>query len=822
MLLRPSLFAVTWSLLFALCLGQQQYVYFSATGTQDWQDVATLSECDATNPCTLSTGTETLSESTVVVIEPGSFHDSIGNAVFVVLSLAGSGVQVTFQYPSGVLPSFGNAISGLNLQVTGSDVSQSAITLSSISFSSSILSFGSVGQFMANTTYLNKTTVTIARCSKTIILDSQWISLESSLLTLVAYNDLSTYLVGANSLNISNLVATCSSTAPCRHFASIYATDEATDISIYVTGSSFSGMAGFTYLPSGTSSYAIATAYQIYQTSITVPALGTFDPLSYSAYNAVIAAVWPSTPGSSSGASPSFVIQSSNITVTGEGTMALTPALSLAPMTITASQLKHVSLTTTAGFHVSQQSILTNCLIILNQVTDALCADSTFHTSSITASTPKFGFLLYSTSIYIQSCAFTEDEDVSFENAGGWPTLLLSASTLMDTLNSASSPNVSIRRLGITASSTVAGSLEVTKELTSLNVSGSSPVTASSDIVLQFSPISSKPTILIADSVLITNIVLQTPFTLHFRLGLSSSTVGAVVSTVSTTLWPTPGPTVIFTWNPASFSPSPDGSPYNFLRPVQGLTPAPFPVFTTLPSWSALGSQSGYNFSTAYGTTEYGTSNYAVAYRATITPVTSPTSVVCPGNRPSSSFFCGSDGVWTSNSSVIITGPTVIFSSPSTVQGNFSVTSIEIVGLGSTIGVSECASMPESVTLILTPQDLEELKKLKGSTTTLITAACTNASEGDSVTINVETQGKKRSCDKITGTLKSQGNNMVSILSIESSGCNRWWIILVAVVGGIVLIAAVLAIVFTTVPAARNCIRPYARRNELKEAGSVK
>ena len=572
-------------------------------------------------------------------------------------------------------------------------------------------------------------------------------------------------------------------------------------------------MAGFTYLPTANSSYAIATAYKINKTSITVPALGNFD-LSYSAYNAVIAAVWPSVPAFYV-ASPSFVIQSSNITVASEGTMALTPALSAAPMAITASQLKHVSLTTTARFQVSQQSILANCLISVNQVTNALCADSTFHTSSITASTPKFGFLLYNTSIYIQSCAFTEDEDVSFENAGGWPTLLLSASTLMDTLNGASSPSVSIRRLGITANSTVAGSLEVTKELSSLNVSGLSPVAASSDIVLQFSPISSKPTVLIADSVLITNVVLQTPFTLHFRLGLSSTTVGAVVSTVSTTLWPTPGPTVIFTWNPATFSPSTDGATYNFLRPVQGLIPAPFPAFTTLPLWSAVGSQYGYNFSTAYGSTEYGTSNYAVAYRATAT-------TVCPGNRPSSSFICGSDGVWTSYASVIITGPTVIFSSPSTVQGNFSVTSIEIVGLGSTIEVSECASMPESVTLVLAPQDLEELKNLKRSTTTLITAACTNASEGDSVTINVETQGKKRSCDKITGTLKSQGNNMVSILSIDSSGCNRWWIVLVAVVGGIIFIAVVLAIVFTTVPAARKCIRPYTRRNEFKQSRAVK
>ena len=224
MLLRSSFFAVTWSLLFALCLGQQ-YVYFSATGTQDWKDVAALSDCDINHQCTiLSSGSTSLSDSTVIVIEPGSFLDSTGNAVTVALSFDYA-LQVTFQYPSGELPSFGNAISGLNLQVTGIDGSvftPAAVTLSSISFSGSILSFTSVGQVMANTTYLNQTTVTITRCAKTIILDSHWISLESSsLLTLSAYRDTYTNIIVANSLDISNLVATCSSTAPCRHFAAI-------------------------------------------------------------------------------------------------------------------------------------------------------------------------------------------------------------------------------------------------------------------------------------------------------------------------------------------------------------------------------------------------------------------------------------------------------------------------------------------------------------------------------------------------------------------------------------------------------------------------
>ena len=188
----------------------------------------------------------------------------------------------------------------------------------------------------------------------------------------------------------------------------------------------------------------------------------------------------------------------------------------------------------------------------------------------------------------------------------------------------------------------------------------------------------------------------------------------------------------------------------------------------------------------------------------TTTPITPPTiapspvTVQCLGPSPSSDFTCV-NGTWiapSTNVSVLVIPSgvgTVI------VTGNVTSGSIVFNGLASNITITGCANNLTVITVELTPEEAEKL----GKTTilhNLITLVPSALNGGNCTTNlnNVELIAKvKDSCKKIATTkvVSAEGNSFGGYFTLDSSGCNRWWIILVSVLVPVVIIAVAAAIV---------------------------
>ena len=192
-----------------------------------------------------------------------------------------------------------------------------------------------------------------------------------------------------------------------------------------------------------------------------------------------------------------------------------------------------------------------------------------------------------------------------------------------------------------------------------------------------------------------------------------------------------------------------------------------------------------------------------------------PRSCPEPRPQPSESFTC-LNGVWSwsggSNTSF------VVVSNPVIINHDLNATTITFHGLNATIDVRGCVILPQVVYVHLTPAELQLLLKTKGFTRPLIYSQCNNTN-GQSVPIQVITNGTRtrRSCEELEGRLVSKDGTISGTFKVTASACNRWWIILVSVVGAVLLILIVLILVFTLVPSARRCIRPYTARDDLRK-----
>ena len=190
------------------------------------------------------------------------------------------------------------------------------------------------------------------------------------------------------------------------------------------------------------------------------------------------------------------------------------------------------------------------------------------------------------------------------------------------------------------------------------------------------------------------------------------------------------------------------------------------------------------------------------------TPIASPIS--CPNaTRPSSQFYC-INGTWVSNTTV--TTPALIIPSGATetiVIGDVESTSIVFSGLGSTLVIQGCALNLTSVTLTL---EAEDLKGNKTIVQQLIVLANSNCSSDSLDSLKLESKVNGTTCRKVK-TAKAVSNGQLSgIFTIDSSSCNTWWIILVSVICGAVVIGVlILALLTYGVPRLKAAIRPFSR-----------
>lgn len=183
----------------------------------------------------------------------------------------------------------------------------------------------------------------------------------------------------------------------------------------------------------------------------------------------------------------------------------------------------------------------------------------------------------------------------------------------------------------------------------------------------------------------------------------------------------------------------------------------------------------------------------------------------CPiSTRPSPAFVCV-NGVWTffgntGNGTLVIPGS----GSTTVVQGNLGATEVVLQSATSTLVIYGCANNLTSITISLTQEELKALGSNWNQTLITLAGNSSSCKALDNISINVNTEG----CRKIM-VKSSQGSqaSFSALFTIDSSRCNRWWIILVSVICGVVVLAAIIfALLVAFVPKVRATVRPYSTR----------
>lgn len=190
--------------------------------------------------------------------------------------------------------------------------------------------------------------------------------------------------------------------------------------------------------------------------------------------------------------------------------------------------------------------------------------------------------------------------------------------------------------------------------------------------------------------------------------------------------------------------------------------------------------------------------------------------------KPSPSFFCQA-GLWTStsvNGTIVIPAGAV----QTVVIGDLGASDVVIQGTGSTLVVLGCVNNLTSVTIEITQEELQKLgtKSLQ----TLLTYSSDDLSCGSLDDVQLITNIKGSGCRKAKTEKVTSEGTMGALFQVDSSKCgksDRWWIILVSVIGGVLIIVLIIVLLVLCVPKVRRAVRPYSARpkgghSEIKQA----
>ena len=180
------------------------------------------------------------------------------------------------------------------------------------------------------------------------------------------------------------------------------------------------------------------------------------------------------------------------------------------------------------------------------------------------------------------------------------------------------------------------------------------------------------------------------------------------------------------------------------------------------------------------------------------TPPTAPAPVsflTCPeATRPSLDFVCV-NGVWTAKDTNV--NQIVIPSNAGSIviTGNATSTSIVVNGLGTTITIEGCASNLSNIVVELSANDIAKMSSKTLQTLIVLSSSASQCTSLSNIALSTVTTSK--TCKKVNAekVLSADGNTMSALFTVSSSGCNTWWIILVSVVVGVVLIGTAIAVV---------------------------
>ena len=172
----------------------------------------------------------------------------------------------------------------------------------------------------------------------------------------------------------------------------------------------------------------------------------------------------------------------------------------------------------------------------------------------------------------------------------------------------------------------------------------------------------------------------------------------------------------------------------------------------------------------------------------------------CPSSPPSPAFMC-INGVWTAPS--VVSSPTLVVPSGTgmvVINSNLTSSSVVFNGLNSSITIYGCAPNLTAIVVEMTQSEAEKLQKSAKELRRLLifpsagnaTTACANLSN-----VGVSVRVKEGGCRKVSASKEviESGKTLAALFTVDSSGCNRWWIILVSVIAAIVLLAVVAGII---------------------------
>ena len=206
-------------------------------------------------------------------------------------------------------------------------------------------------------------------------------------------------------------------------------------------------------------------------------------------------------------------------------------------------------------------------------------------------------------------------------------------------------------------------------------------------------------------------------------------------------------------------------------------------------------------------------SAYPLACRPAVPPASSPVTI-CPLPSPGPTFQCLSTG-WTSVGSVSEPKITLPPSSSTVVNGNLTTSNIVINSASTTVNVTGCVSSTNgtelSISVTLTQADLDEIMKGGGKLSTLFVLQSASCAPISGATLNIDTSGIK-SCRTISTDKIGTSTGIGATFTIRSSRCNVWWIVLVSVLCGVVVIAVIVVIFLLSCSKAfRHKIRPFSK-----------
>ena len=230
--------------------------------------------------------------------------------------------------------------------------------------------------------------------------------------------------------------------------------------------------------------------------------------------------------------------------------------------------------------------------------------------------------------------------------------------------------------------------------------------------------------------------------------------------------------------------------------------------------WNATTNNCNLRGTSAYYCQErYNKSNCAFSVPPPPSPISPPTSPCDFSKRPSEAFICiGTSwtlfGDYEETTLVIPSGGAQVV-----VVGDVSSTSIVVAGIGSTLTLQTgCVTNLANVTIELSP---EELKQLGSTTTQLLVSSRSAANCSELGSVNLFSKVNGDSCKKVSAKSVVKNGQLSALLSIDSSGCRAWWIILVAVIASVVVLGvAIFVLLVIFVKPVRHWVRPYSKRNK--------